>query len=104
MSAQQQPRTIRMLIEEKGIVHLPRRMAFGEIELREVVIVGLDVGPLCDSEPHVCKDRRDLVHHLADWMDTADICWGLLRRQGHVDGFRPEPFLKGRILENLPTC
>src|SRR5437899_1141846 len=43
MRAQQHARTIFLRVEEEGVVHLPRRMALGEIQFCEVVIVGLDV-------------------------------------------------------------
>src|SRR5215475_1204254 len=73
MGTQKQPRAVGLLTEKKGVVHLPCRMAIGEIEFGEVIVVGLDVGPLGDGEPHVGEDRGDLVHHLADRMDVTDI-------------------------------
>ena len=57
--------------EIERVVHLARRMAFGEVELGEVEIVGLDVRPFGDREAHVGEDRRELVDHLADRMDAA---------------------------------
>ena len=42
-----------------------RRMVFREIQLGEVVIVGLDIGAFGDGEAHIGEDRGQLVDHLA---------------------------------------
>ena len=63
--AQQQPRAVRLRIEEERVVHLPRRMAFREIQLGEVVVVGLDIGTFGDGKAHVGEDRGEFVDHLA---------------------------------------
>ena len=52
-------------------MHLPRRMALGEIQFGEIVIVGLDVGTFGDRKSHVGEDRVDLFEHLAERMDAA---------------------------------
>ena len=49
-------------------MHFPRRMAVGEIQLGEIVIVGLDIRPFGDRETHIGEDRREFVDHLADRM------------------------------------
>src|SRR5262249_5210324 len=56
MGAQKPPRAVGLLTEKKGVVHLPCRVAIGEIEFGEVIVVGLDVRPLGDGEPHVGED------------------------------------------------
>ena len=58
-------------VEIERVVHLARRMAFGEIQLGEVVVVGLDVRTFGDREAHVGEDRGELVDHLADRVDAA---------------------------------
>ena len=73
--------------EEEGVVHLARRMAVGEIQRREIEIVGLDVGAFGDREAHVGEDRRDLVDHLADRMDAA-ACLPALPCTGSVTSMR----------------
>ena len=49
---------------------LPRGMLGRDVELGEVEIVGLDVGPFGDGEAHVAEDLGHLVPHLADRMDA----------------------------------
>ena len=99
--AQQQPRAVRLRIEEERVVHVARRMILGEIELGEVVVVGLDVGTFGDGKAHVGEDRGELVDHLADRMDAADLGRRLAHRQRHVDAFGVEPRLERRALERL---
>ena len=58
-------------LQEERVVHLAGRMALGEVQRREIVIVGLDIRTFGDREAHVGEDRGDLVDDLADRMDTA---------------------------------
>ena len=58
--------------EEERVMHFAGRMAFGEIQRGEIVIVGLDVRAFGDGETHIGKDRGDLVNDLADRMNAAD--------------------------------
>ena len=76
-SSMRSPSALRL--EEERVVHLARRMADGEIERGEIVVVGLDVRPFGDREAEVGEDRGDLVDDLADRMDAA----GLERRRAH---------------------
>ena len=66
-------------------------MAFGEIELGEIVVVGLDVRAFGDRKAHVGEDRGELVDHLADRMDAAGLGRRLAHRQRDVDGLGVEP-------------
>ena len=86
-------------VQEERVVHLARRMALGEIQRGEIVIVGLDVRTLGDREAHVAEDRGDLVDHLADRMDAAALGRRLPDRQRHVDLFGGEPRGDRGILE-----
>ena len=72
-------------VEEERVVHLPRRVADGEIERGEIVVVGLDVRPLGDLEAHVGEDRGDLVDDLGDRMDAAGLERRGAERQRDVD-------------------
>ena len=72
-------------LHEKRVMHLPRRMAFGEVERGEVEIVGLDIGPFGNREAHVRKDRGDLVDGLGDRVDAAARRRRCLQRQGDID-------------------
>ena len=67
-------------------MHFPRRMALGEIQFCEVVIVGLDVGTFGDRKSHIGEDRVDLLEHLAQRMDAAGFRGGLAQRKRDVDG------------------
>ena len=94
MRAQQQPRAVGLRIEVEGVVHVAGRMTFREVELGEIIVVGLDIGPFGDREPHVGEDRGELVHDLADGMDAADLRRRLAHRQRDVHGFGVEPLLQ----------
>ena len=91
VGTQQHARAVFLRIEEEGVVHLAGRMTFGKIQLGEIVVVGLDVGPFGDGKSHVGEDRRQLVHHLAERMDPALLGQGLAYRQRDVDGLGRKP-------------
>ncbi len=99
--AQQQPRAVRLGVEIERVVHLAGGMALGKIELGEVEVVGLDVGTFGDREAHVGEDRGELVDHLADGMDAADLGGRLAHRQGHVDRLGVEARLERGILQGV---
>ena len=82
-------------------MHLPRRMAVGEIQLGEVIVVGLDVGTFGHREAHVGEDRGEFVDDLADRMDAPGVGRVIRGRQGDVDRFGDEPPLQRRALEHL---
>ena len=97
--AQQHPRAVRLRREVERVVHLAGRMALGEIQLGEVVVVGLDVRTFGDGEAHVGEDRGELVHHLADRMHAARFGRRLAHRQRDVHGLGGEPRVERRALE-----
>ena len=99
--AQQHPRAVRLRREIERVVHLARRMAFGEIQLGEVVVVGLDVRTFGDREAHVGEDRGEFVDHLADRMDAAGLGRRLAHRQRDVDGLGGEPRIERGVLAAL---
>ena len=82
-------------------MHLPRRMALGDVELGEVEVVGLDVGTFGDGEAHVGEDGGELVGHLADRMDAAGLRRALAHRQRDVDGLGVEALIERGALERL---
>ena len=86
------------------VVHLARRMAFGEIQLGEIVVVGLDVRTFGDREAHVGEDRGELVDHLADRMDAAGLGRRLAHRQRDVDGLGGEPGVERRAARARPCA
>ena len=96
-----QPRAVRLRIEEERVVHRPRRMVFREIELGEIVIVGLDVGTFGDGEAHIGEDRGQFVDHLGDRMDAADLGRRFAHRQRDVDALGVEPRRERRALERV---
>ncbi len=90
VGAQQQARAVGLLREIEGVVHVPGRMAFREVQLGEVVVVGLDVGTFRHREAHVGEDGGELVDHLGDRMHAAGLGRRLAHRQGDVDGLGVE--------------
>ena len=71
-------------------MHLAGRMAFGEIQGREIVIVAFNVGAFLDAEAEVGKDRRDLVENLAERMNAAFGQRRIAHRQGDIEPFAGE--------------
>ena len=59
----------------EGVVLLARGMLGRDVELGEVVVVGLDVRPLGDGKAHVAENLGDLVEHLADRMNAPILQW-----------------------------
>ena len=102
--AQQQPRAVRLRIEEERVVHRPRRMVFRKIQLGEIVIVGLDVGTFGDGESHIGENRGELVDDLRDRMDAADLERRFAHRQRDVDALAIEPLGQRHILECVAAC
>ena len=82
-------------------MHVARRMVFREIQLGEIVVVGLDVRPFGDGKAHVGEDRGHLVGHLGDRMDAADLSRRLAHRQGDVDALGVEAGFERGIFERL---
>ena len=82
-------------------MHLPRRMAFGEIQFGEVVVVGLDIRTFGDRKSHVGEDRGDLVQHLAQRMDAAGFGRRFAQRQRDVDGLGGKPRIERRRLQDV---
>ena len=101
VGAQQEARAVRLRIEEERVVHLARRMRFRDIELGEVVIVGLDIGPFGDSKAHIGENRGQFVDHLGDRMDAADLERRLAHRQRDVDALGVEARLQRCVLERV---
>ena len=85
--AQQHPRAIGLWREIKGVVHFPRRVAFREIQLGEVIVIRLDIGTFGDSETHVGENRSQLVGDLADRVDPTGFDRRLANRQRDIDSF-----------------
>ena len=101
VGAQQQPRAVGLRVEIERVVHVAGRMALGEIELGEVVVVGLDVRPFGDGETHVGEDRGEFVDHLADRMHAPDLGGRFAHRQRDVDRLGVEARVERGALERL---
>ena len=69
---------------------LPRRVLGRNVELGEVVVVGLDVGTFRHGKTHVGEDLDHLVEHLGDRMDAAIADRPEPHRQRDVDPFTLE--------------
>ena len=101
VGAQQHARAVFLRIEKEGVVHLPCRMALGEIQFCKVVVVGLDVGAFGDRKTHIGEDRRQLIHHLAERMDPPRFRRRLAQRQGDVDGLGGKAGVQCRRFQDL---
>ena len=89
----------------EGVLHLPGRMSFGEIEQLEIHLVRFDITCVVNLETHVSEDVVDFAQGAADRVDASHL-WSS-PGQGHIDTFRCEfrlqigffhsllPFLKG---------
>ena len=80
-------------------MHLARRMVGLEVELGEVVVVGLDVRPFGDRKAHVGEDRGQFVDHLADRMNAAGLGRRLAHRQRDVEPLGVEPRVERCVLQ-----
>lgn len=88
-------------LEEEGVVHFAGRMAFGEIQCREVVIVGLDVRTFGDREPHIREDGSNFIDDLADGMNATALGRRLTNRQADIHRFRFQPGDNGGVLQRV---
>src|SRR6516165_4723795 len=104
MRAQQQPRAVGLRIEIERIVHVAGGMAFGKIELGEIVVVSLDVGPLGDRKTHVGKNGCQLIDDLTDRMNAPELRRWLAHRQGHVQRLGVESLIERQLLQRLLAC
>ena len=81
------------------VVILARRMFGRNVQRREVVEIGLDMGAFGDGETHLAEDCDHLVDGLADRVDTA---FGLrTSRQRNVDAVLGKAGIQRRGFENL---
>ena len=64
---------VRLRIEIKRIVHLPRRVLGRDVQFGEIVIVGFDIGTFRDFEIEIGENRDQLIAYMADGMD-ASLC------------------------------
>ncbi|MNZ49220.1 hypothetical protein D3C78_669810 [compost metagenome] len=90
-------------LEEEGVVHFAGRMAFGEIQRREVVIVGLDVRTFGDREPHIREDGSNFIDDLAYGMNATALGRRLTNRQADIHRFRFQPGGNGGVLQRVLT-
>ena len=73
---------------EEGIVGFAGRVAFWEVQRREIVPVILDVWTFSDGKAHIAKDSCDFFKDLHNGVQRA----GMFRlwRQGHIECFGGE--------------
>ena len=101
-SNSREPSGLRREIER--VVHFAGRMAFGEIQLGEVVVVGLDVRAFGDGKTHVGEDRGQFIRHLRDRMHAAQFRRRFAHRQRHVDGLGVEAGVERGVAERCFAC
>src|SRR5882724_6173035 len=101
VGAQQHARAILLRVEEKRVVHLPRRVAFGKIQFGEIVVVGLDIRAFGDRKSHIGEDRVDLLEDLAERMNAALFSWRFADGQRDVDGLGGKPCVKSRGFQDI---
>src|SRR5919112_5855621 len=59
------------IIHEEGVLHSTSRMPRRYPQGREVVVVGLDLGPLGDPIAQADEEVDDVVDHHQGWMQMA---------------------------------
>src|SRR5205823_1278224 len=59
------------LRDVERVLHVPRRVVARDVERFEVVVVGLDLGPLDDGEAEAGEDRDDLVVDARERVERA---------------------------------
>ena len=69
----QQP--VRILMNIKCVLHVPRRMIFGQVERCEIVPVIFNLRTLCYGKSESSKDLHNAVSHDADRMSGAHFDW-----------------------------
>ena len=82
VGAQHEARAVRALRQIECVVLLTRGVFGRDVQRREIVKILLDMRPLGDDEPHLAKDRDDLVDRLADRVNAAGLA--RLHRQGDI--------------------
>ena len=60
------------LVQIEGVLVVPRRMAFWNVECFEVVVIALDLGTNHHLEAHPDKDVRHLTPKTVDGMERPD--------------------------------
>ncbi len=88
--------------DEKSILHVARRMVFGNIERFEVVIIVLDIGTAGDFETHAQKDLDDLVDHQRYRVAMATL--QPRPRQGDIDFFFGKGLGLGLPVDRSQSC
>ncbi len=68
-------------------MHFACRMADGEVQRCEIIIIRLDIGTFRNREAHVAENGADLVDDLRDRMDTAKLGGRCAHRQRDIDAF-----------------
>ena len=71
------------VVEPQRVEHVPRRVALGDVQHAEVVVVRLDLRPLDDLEAHAGEGAGDLTKGLGDGVEAAQR--GEPARQSHVE-------------------
>ncbi len=87
--------------DEKCILHVARRMVFGNIERFEIVVVVFDVRTAGDLEAHAPKDIDDLVDHQRQRMAAAAL--PARAGEGDVDALGFKRLRLGLIFERAQT-
>ena len=94
---EREPSGLRLEIER--IVLLARGMLLGDVQLGEIVVVGLDVRAFGDGEAQIGEDRGDLVPDLAERMNAALGLGAGVHRQGDVGALGFEPLGERSVLK-----
>ncbi len=97
--AQHQPGAVGAFGQVKGVVLLAGGMLGRDVECCKVVEILFDMRPLGDDEPHLAKNRDDLVDRLADRMDAPFA--GKRHRQRDIGALGREPLGERRPAEPL---
>ena len=80
-----------VVIDIKGVLGVPGRVVFGDVQCLKVVVVVLHLRTLGNVKAHAHKDVLDFVQNDGQRVLVADLRQGA--GHGHIQGFLSQPLL-----------
>ena len=93
--------SIRIRMQVKSVVHLTCRMLFRDIQRREIVEIGFQIGPFGNIEAKGRENFGNFIHNLADGMQTA-FC-PFAHRKTDINRFIGQSLVQRGLLKGEPA-